>query len=97
MCALPIQLRCVCGRHTDTVCPCDCSSRTSECTYGDDWCDGGPSSLTTRMCMAPAGGGGRCARQGRKREKERERERGRGCRKFFLGGQVVANLWISAR
>lgn len=46
-CALPIQDRCVCGRTTDTVWPCFWSVDTSECTYGDDSSDGGPSSLVT--------------------------------------------------
>lgn len=31
-CALPIHDLCVCGRTTDTVCPCFCSVDTSECT-----------------------------------------------------------------
>ena len=46
-CALPIQDLCVCGSTTLTVCPCFCSVDTKECTYGEDWSEGGPSSLVT--------------------------------------------------
>jgi hypothetical protein len=47
ICAFPIQERCVCGRQTETIWPWDWRVRTRERTYGDEFVDGGPSSLVT--------------------------------------------------